>query len=258
MKKASEILEIISTARKDLEFMSTGFSQIDEILDGGFMKKELIIVGGSTGIGKSYIAGQIQNTIATQGYSTAYFSLEISNEMVLSRMLGQMSNIKSTHIITGKAANESYEQARVKIIANEPFMDFYDDIYNYEQISKTIRANKYEFVVIDFIQNIIIQGMDEYPKLSFIALDLQKLAKETGCTILLLSQLSNSVSRDKDDPRLEYKGSGSIATVADIGFFIIRNELDKNKLTLLLRKNRRGLSGISFDYHFKDPGGMIS
>lgn len=102
-------------------------------------------------------------------------------------------------------------------------------------------------------------GMDEYTRLSYVALEFQKLAKQTNSTILVLSQLSNMVAREKNTAIVEYKGSGSIATVADLGFFIQRGdyELNPDQLNLFLRKNRRGISGLEFNLAFTRPGGLI-
>jgi len=114
--------------------------------------------------------------------------------------------------------------------------------------------------VIDFIQNIIVKGMDEYERLSYISLMLQKLAKEKKCCILVLSQLSNSIARNINQSQLEYKGSGAIATVCDLGFFLVReidHSISLDKLTLALRKNRRGVSGQKWELSFEGEGGLI-
>lgn len=263
MKTVSQVIEQIETSKKSAEFMATGLTMLDEALDGGFMRKELIVLGGSTGIGKSYLAGQLFWNIAKKGYPSAYFSLEISNEMVVARLLGALANIKSSRVMS--VALEVYEekakdQARLKVIPYEQFMHFYDDVYIFEDIKNKIIANKYEFIVVDFIQNVMIPKVEEYERLSTVALGLQKLAKQVNCCILVLSQLSNSVARAGDGSILEYKGSGSIATVCDLGFFIMRGDAElglSNQITLLLRKNRRGPSGLSFNFSFQAPGGLI-
>lgn len=261
--KVTQILDKITNARKDLEFLPTGLVNIDTSLDGGFIREELIVIGGFTGIGKSYISSQIMFNIATKGYRTAYFSLEITNQMVLSRLIGQQADIKSIKIVTGNMQEFEHKKALIaegKIQGYEEFMNFYDDVYEYDKIEKNIRENNYEFVVVDFIQNIIVKGMDEYERLSHISLRLQKLAKEKNCCILVLSQLSNSIARNINDAQLEYKGSGAIATVCDLGFFLIR-EMDQSlgvdKLSLLLRKNRRGPSGQRWELSFRGEGGLI-
>lgn len=259
--KLTEILEHIETNKKNVEFLPTGFANLDKFLDGGFMRKELVVIGGHTGIGKSYIAGQIFYKIAKAGFKSAYFSLEISNEMVVSRLVGSLSNIKPTRIYAGLLDPEEIDRkakAKAKLVSYEGFVEIYDDLYELEQLKKTITKNKYEFVVIDFIQNIFHKTGDEYQRLSMISLELQKLAKATDCCILVLSQLSNRVAKDGSKV-VEYKGSGSIAMVCDLGFFIERSDEQqgKNQVRLNLKKNRRGISGVAFDYEFTHPGGWL-
>jgi replicative DNA helicase len=153
-------------------------------------------------------------------------------------------------------------KADVEILNDNVFL--YDDVYELEKILPEVEINKFDFVVVDFIQNVITQGdKDEYSRLSRVALELQKAAKKYNCMILALSQLSNMVAREGSKGKvLEYKGSGSIATVADLGFFIDRENTEwvPNQDTLLkleLRKNRRGGTGMVFDLYFKVPGGKI-
>ena len=95
-----EILEKIDEAKKNVEFLPTGLSTLDRDIDGGFTRDELIVIGGFTGLGKSYLAGQILFNIASKGFKTAYFSLEITNQMILSRLIGQEADLKSIKIVT--------------------------------------------------------------------------------------------------------------------------------------------------------------
>ncbi len=267
--KADEIFKNIEENKKDVEFLPTGFSCIDRDIDGGLLKKEITLLGAFTGIGKSIIAGQIFFNIASKGFKSAYFSLEISCAMILSRLVGQKSNIKPARILNGLLEVHEFDKkakAKAEIIAHNEFMDFYDGFYLFEEIKKTITENHYEFVVIDFIQNILLNNnMDEYQRLSFVAVSLQKLAKETNCSFLVLSQLSNSASKSGTNV-VEYKGSGAIAQIADLGFFVERAQpiLDINNqpignqpVRINLRKNRRGISGLSWELEFIHPGGMI-
>lgn len=260
MKKFSEIVKHIDASKKDIEILPTGLKQIDAYLEGGFLKKELVVLGGGTGQGKSLFGGTIFYNIATKGYKSAYFSLEISNEMIVSRLLGAESNISPTKIMI-KMLNESDQEQKIdaeaKLSVHEEFMFFHDDIYQLAQMQKLIKEGGYDFVVIDFIQNIMTKHTDEYERLSFVALQLQKLAKEANCCILALSQLSNMVVRDKkNNDIVEYKGSGSIGTVCDLGFFIEKTEIE-GMAQIRLRKNRRGISGESFRFTIKSPGGLI-
>jgi replicative DNA helicase len=264
MKKVSQVIETINNAKKDMEFLPTGFKDIDIHLNGGFLRKELVILGGSTGSGKSFLAGQMLQTIAKKGFFTAYFSLEITNEMIVSRLIGQLSNLQPSLVMTSYL-NENDEKKKQetedKLISRSDFMDFYDDIYEIEEIEKKIAEKAitdkpYDFVVVDFIQNVFSKDRDEYSRLSYVSLQLQRIAKKYNCCILVLSQLSNSNS---DGERLEYKGSGAIAMVADLGFFIDRGDkdLEVDKFRIILKKNRRGVGYVGFDYKFITPGGKI-
>jgi replicative DNA helicase len=267
IQRISDVLASIEACRGTLEFMKTGFTTIDEKLDGGLMRKELIVLGGMTGIGKSYLASQLLFNIAGQGFKTAYFSLEISNEMIVSRMMGALSNIKPTRIRMGLLTEEEFQnklKAKSKLESLGDFLFFYDQTYKLSEIQQEIKDNKFEFIVVDFIQNIFADGADEYSRLSRAALELQKLAKDCNCTILVLSQLSNVVAREGFNSKaIEYRGSGSIAMVCDLGFFIEREMnvsptgYQVDLLNLNLKKNRRGASGLTFQLRFNHPGGWI-
>jgi replicative DNA helicase len=233
--------EVLAQDRKNKEFLPTGFNGLDSFLDGGLLRKELVVLGGFTGSGKSYLAGQIACNVADKGFKTIYFSLEISNSMLISRMIGQKSNIKATRIMCGLLTQEERERelkAQAELSTLNPFLHLSDDIYELEKIKEVVRKGQYEFVIIDFIQNVMTKKKDEYTSMTFISLELQRLAKECNCCILVLSQLSNSAH--KVGGLLEYKGSGGIAMVADLGFFLVRGEYPSSNLTLQLRKNRRG------------------
>lgn len=255
----TEVMSRIDESKKNIEILSTGFPNIDDFLEGGFLKKELIVLGAPTGKGKSLVAGNLFVNISRQGYKSAYFSLEINTEMIVSRLVGAEANISPTRImIKTLDTNEESEknEAKASLSVYEKFMYFYDNLYQYDDIAKEIKEGGYDFVIIDFIQNIMSKVSDEYERLSLISLNLQKLAKETNCCILVLSQLSNMMARDKKTSSVEYKGSGSIGTVCDLGFFIEETVLE-NAMNIKLRKNRRGVSGKTFEFGIRQPGGMM-
>lgn len=262
------VLKQIKTNRNNHEFITTGFKGLDSILDGGFLKKELVVIGGSTGAGKSYMAIHLANQAAAAGFKTGYFSLEISNELVVARMIGQRGSLKSSHILYGMVdeGDRQYLLAQSEVMGLGDLFEVYDDVYDLAAIDKLIRENKFDVIFIDFIQNIQGSRPDEYERLSYISLHLQKLAKATNSCIVVLSQLSNAVSRETNDKRaVEYKGSGSIATVADLGFFLNKVP-QKDDLQLIenaegyeftLAKNRRGPSKQTVKLRVTWPGGTF-
>lgn len=260
-----EVISLIEKNKDGMDFLQTGFERLDDNLDGGFLRKELIVIGAHTGVGKSYVAGQLMMNIAKQGFKCAYFSLEISNEMVVARMIGAIANVKPTRIRMGLLTPAEYHEkmrAKVDLTAFSKFLFFYDTVYELKDIVNEIKTKGFDFVVVDFIQNVYTEGNDEYSRLSKVAFELQNTAKEANCTILTLSQLSNATAREGSKGKvLEYKGSGSIATVCDLGFFIERGEGDFTdglaSVKLSLRKNRRGNSGQEWLLTFRIPGGYI-
>lgn len=272
MKTPKQVLEEIKEEKKSNEIMPTGFRKLDnKLLDGGFYRGEIIIIGAYTGVGKSQLAGQILLNIAEQGFKTAYFSLEISNQMILARMIGLKSNIKPSRIRFG-LLNKNEQEAKIKAIARikalNDYVYLYDDTYKIDEVEKELTNNQYDFVVLDFIQNIIGSGKDEYTKLSESVVRLQKLAKKTKTTILIISQVSNYSARaGGEDKVLTYKGSGAIAMVADLGFFLEKNTNEISDINekynpeigtvLFLKKNRRGLSGWKIRLGYTLPGGLI-
>lgn len=264
--QTSQILKQIDDNRNNHEFISTGFPILDQKLDGGFLRKELVVLGGSTGVGKSYMAIHMAMQAASAGFRTGYFSLEISNELVIARMIGMRAGVKAAHILYGmvEAGHIDYIKA-VAFVDGLTNFNSYDDVYELEKIAEIVRRDKLEYVVIDFIQNVFATRTDEYERLSLVSLSLQRLAKATNSCILVLSQLSNEVSRSKAEDRpLEYKGSGSIATVADLGFFLKKVDVPEElKLTnsdsyeLTLAKNRRGPSKLNTLLQVTWPGGAF-
>lgn len=265
MQRASEIHLQLKLAENNHEFIKTGFKKLDDSLHGGLLKQELVIIGGNSGIGKSYLAGQIFFNIAKQGFNSAYFSLEITNKMVYSRLVGAESNIMPTRIQFGlldKTEFESRQQAEAEITAYDSFMAFYDDIYHYKNLIEEVKKNKFEFIVIDFLGNLENGMPDEYQRTTKLAKDLQQIAKELNICVLLLSQQSNVASREGAETKsLEYKGSGSIKHACDLGFIIEREKYVEGtsfqNIKLVLKKNRRGISDLVFPMIFKMPGGKF-
>lgn len=261
--KSSDVLELIKSKRGQHEFIPTGFAKLDGILDGGFLKKELTVIGADKGTGKSFLAIHLAMQAVEAGFKSAYYSLEISNELVVARMLGMKARLKAAHILYGMIdeGDREYLKAQADIIGYGDLFNTEDMTYDLADIAKTLKENKYELVVIDFIQNVQAQGPSEREKLAKISLDLQKLAKETNSSIVIISQLSNEVSRIKDEKRpLEYMGSGGIATVADLGFFLSKadNDLVPDGIyNLYLSKNRRGASNQITQLKVEWPGGVF-
>jgi len=245
------------------EAIPSGFRHLDNFLQGGLWKEELAILGGKTGSGKSFFALQAALNAAAQGFKVHYYSLEMSAESLVCRMIGFLADMSPTaHLetMTLEDAARWDEYANKLAVYSHSFL-IYDTVYELAEIEKQVMADKPDFVVIDFIQNVQTVRGEEYERMGTVSLRLQKLAKQANCAILALSQLSNTVSRESaDSDSLEYKGSGSIAMVADLGFFLVRM-VDKSSLNaqikLILKKNRRGDSFAQFMFNVLRPSGKF-
>jgi replicative DNA helicase len=259
MAKPVEVITNIEKAKGKLEFLPTGFKKLDKILDGGFLRKEMVILGGFSGTGKSFFAGQVLLNIAMQGFKSIFFSLEITNETIMSRWLGSLAKINPTLIRSGMLTKQQFEaksKAKAQILASNDDIVLYDNIYKYEEIEKIVRKEKPDFIVLDFIQNIIMEAKDEYTRLSRTSLSLQQLAKEADTCILVASQLSNSFAKESlESSTIEYKGSGNIVTVADLAF--VMKQTGETTFELGLQKNRRGISRTLVTYERERNGGYI-
>lgn len=259
--KISEILKLIQQQKKSSEFIPTGVRVLDKDLDGGFLRKEMIVIGGFTGCGKSFLASQLMWNFSQAGFKTSLFSLEISKEMIVRRMLGSLTGIKPTRLLTGSLdENEKkiLEEKKSVLVAHEEFFEIYDDIYEWEKIKEQIACDKSEVVIIDFIQNVITRESDQYIRLSRVALEMQQIAKSSNSCIVVLSQLSNKAARrGGDDTIVEYRGSGTIAQVCDLGFWLSRDDMQSGEMLFNLRKNRRGFSGLYYKLRFANEGGRI-
>lgn len=265
--KASQVMDLIKQNRGTHEFIPTGFPVLDRNLDGGFLRKEMVVIGGSTGAGKSYLAIHLAMQAADAGFKVGYFSLEISNELVVARMIGMKAGVKASHILYGLADDSpGLQKAQSFVLGLSDLFNISDHIYELPMIEKAIRDDGLEYVVVDFIQNVIGSNSDTYERLSYISLHLQRLAKQLNCCVVLLSQLSNLISKENIGERsIEYKGSGSIATVADLGFFLAQEKIDPDLVVdeniqsfqLRLAKNRRGPSNQFTSLTVKWPGGVF-
>lgn len=259
MKRPIQIMQRLEEASKNVEFFPTGFSRLDEHLEGGFFRQEVVVIGASTGIGKSYLSCQMAYNIAQESYRVGIFSLEISAEMIISRLLGQIANVRSGVIKSGQLAPSDLRpvtEAKAKLAGLDKFFEIHDDMFEYDKIEKAMRAGKYDLVVIDFLQNCAVPGMQtEYTAITHAIRSFQNLAKELNCCVLVLSQLSNTAQRETDTEYLEYKGSGAIAHACDLGFKLTR-DYALGTMDLKLMKNRRGSPG-EFRLEIGNKGGKI-
>ena len=247
---------------KRIKGISTGFVKLDE-MTGGFHPGELIILAARPAMGKTALALNIaQHVAAAKNKQTvAVFSLEMSKESLLTRMLCSAARVDSQKFRAGYLSQTERHrlQAAATQLAGAPL--FIDDSAgtNLMDIHAKLRRLKAEhrlgLVVIDYLQLMSGRGRFENrnQEISSLSRGLKMLAKELGAPILVLSQLSRAPEVRQGDhrPQLsDLRESGSIEQDADVVAFIFREEVykpDREDLRgtaeLLLAKQRNGPTG---------------
>jgi replicative DNA helicase len=242
--------------------ISTGFTKLDE-MTGGFHSGELIILAARPSMGKTAFALNIAWHVATRTLQpVAIFSLEMSQESLLTRMLCAAARVDSQRFRTGylneqerqklrQAANQMVEAPiHIDDTAGCNIMDMHAKLRKLKQ-----QGTKLGLVVVDYLQLMSSKGRSENrnQEVSQISRGLKLLSKELDCPFLVLSQLSRATETRVGDhrPQLsDLRESGSIEQDADLVGFIFREEVykrDREDLhgvaELILAKQRNGPIG---------------
>ena len=241
-KFALKVIERSFKSTNKLVSLTTGFIDLNNKLVG-LNKSDLIILAGRPSMGKTALATNIAFKVSLDNMlgressgKVAFFSLEMSSEQLVSRILSQESMIQSDKIRRGDIRSEDYGKIAEtsKKLTNIPL--FIEDTPAMTVASLRTRARKIkrkeglDLIVIDYLQ--LLQGSSEHrndnrvQEISEITRALKALAKELDIPIIALSQLSRAVeSRDDKRPQLaDLRESGSIEQDADVVMFVYREE----------------------------------
>lgn len=276
-----ELSEVISEVKEKTERnrdkkggvtgLRTGFSNLDHITNG-LQPEELIILAARPSMGKSAFAMNLALNVAKRNNDgqagVAIFSLEMSNEQLVSRMLSAEANIENTKIKTGSLTSREWQfleggmqsLSRLPIVFDDSSSVTVADIR--AKCRKLSQEGKLDFVVIDYLQ--LIKGDDSrsgnrQEEVAKISRGLKQMARELKVPILALSQLSRDVEKreDKRPVLSDLRESGSIEQDADIVMFLYRNdyyernaESKTGEVELSVAKNRQGAAGITLKFRF--------
>jgi len=251
--------------------LASGFYDLDSLTQG-FQKSDLIIIAGRPSMGKTALGLNIaSNIIRNFKLPVLFFSLEMSKEQIMYRMLSMETNINQVRLKSGKLTQNDWIKLNkmIKILSKLPF--FIDDtfdlsIQNIRSKLKTIifRYNEIGLVIVDYLQ--LMQNSKSKPEsrvqeLSQITRSLKTLAREFNVPIIALSQLSRNVENrmDKKPMLSDLRESGSIEQDADLVLMLHRNksvnltqtsELSSQLIEIIIAKQRNGPTGtikLKFD-----------
>ena len=265
-------IDRLSQQSEDITGLPTGYREFDK-MTAGLQPDNLIILAARPAVGKTAFALNIAQNVATStDTSVAIFSLEMSAESLVNRMLCAEGSINANHLRTGQLDEGEWQNLIVAMGALSNTSIFIDDtpgIKMAEIRAKCRRLAKEKgnlgLVVIDYLQ--LIEGSNKESRqqeVSEISRQLKKLAKELGVPILALSQLSRGVEQrqDKRPVLSDIRESGSIEQDADIVAFLYRDDYyergdsksddneddeplnqDVGEVELIIEKNRAGARG---------------
>lgn len=243
----------------------TGFPRIDRLL-GGLQRSDLVIVAGRPAMGKTSLVLNIAHNAAVKNQRVAVFSLEMSNEQLVQRLIASETEISSQRLRTGKLKEDEWPkfvQATGILSDQHIFIDDTPSISAMQMRTKCRRLHAehgLDLIIVDYLQ--LMQGdrrsENRVQEISYISRMLKGLARELNVPLLAASQLSRAVEQraDKRPMLSDLRESGAIEQDADIVMFIYRDEVYnpetpmKNIAEVIVSKHRHGPTG-SIELYFE-------
>ena len=257
LTSVTAMIEEVYSKGSDITGLDTGFIDLNKKL-GGFHKSDLILIAARPGMGKTAFAlNLVANAAIRSKSSVAVFSLEMSKEQLVQRLLSSQSNVALNNISKGKIADDEWKKltdAMTVLSSSDIFIDDTPGI-KVSEIRSKCRKLKMErgldMIMIDYLQLMEADGRadNRQQEVSKISRSLKILAKEMNCPVIALSQLSRNTESGKDHmPKLsDLRDSGAIEQDADIVMFIYRDEYytkmetkKKDLAEIIIAKNRHG------------------
>jgi replicative DNA helicase len=233
MTQGFEELEKLYERKSHVPGIPTGFPDLDKIL-AGMHKGDLIILAARPSVGKTAFALNIAVNSAKAGYTTGVFSLEMSSEQLVQRIMCAEARVDSQKLRTGYLADEDWPllmQAMGRIGSIPLHVDDTPSISIMEVRAKArrlMRGQETGLIIVDYLQ--LMQpasrrSENRQVEIAEISRGLKILAKELNCPVIALSQLSRAVEqRTSKRPMLsDLRESGAIEQDADVVMFIDRN-----------------------------------
>lgn len=263
LSEAWERFEHLTENPQDKRGVQSGFTALDNLL-AGFQKSDLIILAARPSMGKTTFALDIARNAALQhGASVGIFSLEMSDQQLVDRMLAAESGVDSWKLRTGRLSNDSeYEalQGAMTKLHKAPIHIIDEAAMNIVKMRSAARRLKNEYgldmLIVDYLQLMsptLTKNSDSMvQQVTEISRSLKILARELEVPVIALSQLSRAVEQRGGKPRLsDLRDSGSIEQDADVVMFIHREDKinrDKeaerpNIAEIMVEKHRNGAVG---------------
>lgn len=259
LDEAWERLDRLQKSDKEIRGVPTGFSGLDNKL-AGLQKSDLVILAARPSCGKTSLALDIARQAACKhGVSVGFFSLEMSSQQLVDRMLASDSGVDSWKLRTGKlSSDEEFMAIRDSMDRLSKAPIYIDDeasnnIMRMKSVARKLkRDTNLGLVIVDYLQLLVPQRNSDslVQQITEISRSLKIFAKELEVPVLALSQLNREVEKRGGEPRLsDLRDSGSIEQDADVVLFIHRekgddkNSAKQNLAKIIIAKHRNGPVG---------------
>ncbi len=252
-----ERLEKIFREGKSVTGISTGYGELDKLLSG-LQPSELIILAGRPSQGKTALALNMAENIAIRGgLPVAVFSLEMSKESLLQRLVASVAQVDAHKFRTGHLSREDWRRMTEGLgqISSAPL--WIDDAGSISVLEIGAKARRLKrdkglsLLIVDYLQLITARGRSNsrQEEVASISRGLKGLAKELRIPVLVLSQLTRAPEREERGPQLsDLRESGAIEQDADVVMFIYRPNFfnmnatpeEREMADILIAKQRNG------------------
>ena len=261
--EAWDRIDRLHNEESEIRGVRTGFPGLDNII-AGLQKSDLIILAARPSMGKTALALDIARQAATKhNVPVGIFSLEMSSQQLVDRMLAAESKVDAWKLRTGKLKNdEDFGRLREALDTLSKAPIFIDDQpgSNILKMRSVARRLKSEYglglIIVDYLQlmaptntrasDSLVQQVTE------VSRSLKHMARELDVPVLALSQLSRAIEQRRGKPRLsDLRDSGSIEQDADVVMFIHRDDkMNENS-------DRPNIAEILVEKHRNGPTGMV-
>ncbi len=256
---AYDMIEKLYTNKSDVTGITTGFKDLNKKING-LQRTDLILIAARPAMGKTaFSLNLVQNAALKGDASVAVFSLEMSKDQLVQRMLSSQSHVELKKIKTGTLDENDWPRIIDAMAVLSNVNIYIDDTpgIKISELRSKCRKLKIEkgldLILIDYLQLMEGEGNNEsrQQEIAKISRSLKIIAKELNCPVVALSQLSRAPEQRADHrPMLsDLRESGSIEQDADIVMFLYRDEYyhpdseSKNIGEVIIAKNRHGETG---------------
>lgn len=237
-------------------YFTWGISALDEriYIEPG----DLVVLGGYPSAGKTALALQMASYVAG-GKRVGYFYLENNDRKLFDRLVSARSLVSFGKIKRFDLSEEDFAAiVGVQQQLITPAMHFVDAAgMTVSDVRAVALSLHLDLVVVDYLQKLhaanVRKGAGEFERVSEVSSDLQTLGRQTGMTILALSQLSRPEKRNGKTPAPgmhSFRQSGQIEQDADVALLLYKDEEAKDVRTLKIGKNKEGVASVAMRMHF--------